>query len=80
MLFKLSNLNSNLALTLGYLKLSLKNSAQISTFHYFILYPGKGGHTLILPKRVHVCAAEQGVVFTALSLRQGIHFSNYLAS
>ena len=29
MLFKLSNLNSNLALTLGYLNLALNNSAQI---------------------------------------------------
>ena len=28
MLFKLSNLNSNLALTLGYLNLALNNSAQ----------------------------------------------------
>ena len=28
MLFKLSNLNSNLALTLGYLNPALKNSAQ----------------------------------------------------
>ena len=43
MLFKLSNLNSNLALTLGYLNPSLNNSAQLSTFHYFLLYPGKGG-------------------------------------
>ena len=32
MLFKLSNLNSNLALTLGYLNPALNNSAQIS--HY----------------------------------------------
>ena len=30
MLFKLSNLNSNLALTLGYLNPALNNSAQIS--------------------------------------------------
>ena len=29
MLFKLSNLNSNLALTVGYLNLALKNSALI---------------------------------------------------
>ena len=29
MLFKLSNLNSNLTLTLGYLNPALKNSAQI---------------------------------------------------
>ena len=29
MLFKLSNLNSNLALTLGYLNLALYNSAQV---------------------------------------------------
>ena len=29
MLFKLSNLNSNLALTLGYLNPTLNNSAQI---------------------------------------------------
>ena len=32
MLFKLSNLNSNLALTLGYLNPALNNSAQVSTF------------------------------------------------
>ena len=31
MLFKLSNLNSNLALTLGYLNPALNNSAQVST-------------------------------------------------
>ena len=30
MLFKLSNLNSNLTLTLGYLNLALNNSAQVS--------------------------------------------------
>ena len=30
MLFKLSNLNSNLALTLGYLNPALNNSAQLS--------------------------------------------------
>ena len=30
MLFKLSNLNSNLALTLGYLNLALNNSAQVA--------------------------------------------------
>ena len=30
MLFKLSNLNSNLALTLGYLNPALNNSAQVS--------------------------------------------------
>ena len=30
MLFKVSNLNSNLALTLGYLKPALNNSAQVS--------------------------------------------------
>ena len=29
MFFKLSNLNSNLALTLGYLNLALNNSAQV---------------------------------------------------
>ena len=33
MLFKLSNLNSNLALTLGYLNLALYNSAQVNS-HY----------------------------------------------
>ena len=39
MLFKLSNLNSNLALTLGYLNLALNNSAQ-----GFVLFKtGKSG-------------------------------------
>ena len=33
MLFKLSNLNSNLALTLGYLNPALNNSAQDSRLH-----------------------------------------------
>ena len=32
MLFKLSNLNSNLALTLGYLNPALNNSAQVNSF------------------------------------------------
>ena len=35
MLFKLSNLNSNLALTLGYLNLALYNSAQVNS-HYLV--------------------------------------------
>ena len=35
MLFKLSNLNSNLALTLGYLNPSLNNSAQESSIGCF---------------------------------------------
>ena len=34
MLFKLSNLNSNLALTLGYLNPALNNSAQIIIHHF----------------------------------------------
>ena len=34
MLFKLSNLNSNLALTLGYLNPALNNSAQENNFLY----------------------------------------------
>ena len=32
MLFKLSNLNSNLALTVGYLNPALNNSAQVNKF------------------------------------------------
>ena len=35
MLFKLSNLNSNLALTLGYLNPALNNSAQEIIFLFF---------------------------------------------
>ena len=34
MLFKLSNLNSNLALTLGYLNKALNNSAQVARKYY----------------------------------------------
>ena len=34
MLFKLSNLNSNLALTLGYLNPALNNSALMFKLHY----------------------------------------------
>ena len=41
MLFKHSNLNSNLALTVGYLNPALKNSAQVLT-RGFLLYQ----HTL----------------------------------
>ena len=33
MLFKLSNLNSNLALTLGYLNPALNNSSQVAITH-----------------------------------------------
>ena len=33
MLFKLSNLNSNLAITLGYLNPALNNSAQVVIIH-----------------------------------------------
>ena len=39
-------------------------------------YPGGGGHPLIRPKRV--CAAQQGMVFRVLHLKQGIEF-HYLA-
>ena len=48
MLFKLTNLNSNLALTLGYLNLALYNSAQVNS-HYLasqIAYP----HLLVVLK------------------------------
>ena len=42
MLFKLSNLNSNLALTLGYLNLALNNSVQdiirIALFHIHMVF------------------------------------------
>ena len=42
MLFKLSNLNSNLAVTLGYLNLALNNSAQdiirIALFHTHMVF------------------------------------------
>ena len=34
MLFKLSNLNSNLALTLGYLNLALNNWALVYSVHF----------------------------------------------
>ena len=37
MLFKLSNLNSNLALTLRYLNLALNNSAQMNIYGRFRL-------------------------------------------
>ena len=37
MLFKLSNLNSNLALTLGYLNLALNNSAWMNIYGRFRL-------------------------------------------
>ena len=37
---------------------------------------GGGGHSLILPKRV--CAAEQGLVFRVLSLKQGKQFHKCL--
>ena len=53
MLFKLSNLNSNLALTLGYLNLALYNSAQVNS-HYLasqIAYP----HLLVVLKQ---CCSE----------------------
>ena len=33
---------------------------------------GGGGHSLIWP--IRVCAAEQGMVFKVLSLKQGIQF------
>ena len=39
MLFKLSNLNSNLALTLGYVNPALNNSAQCSTLFLYISLP-----------------------------------------
>ena len=38
---------------------------------------GGGGHSLIWPKRV--CAAQQGMVFRVLPLKQGIQF-HYSAS
>ena len=34
--------------------------------------PGRGGHSLIWPKRV--CAAQQGMVFRVLRLKQGMQF------
>ena len=34
---------------------------------------GDGGHSLTWP--IRVCAAEQGMVFKVLSLKQGIHFT-----
>ena len=39
MLFKLSNLNSNLALTLGYLNRALNNSAQVNNYYYLKTSP-----------------------------------------
>ena len=42
MLFKLSNLNTNLVLTLGYLNPALNNSALIESQH-FGTGPGGGG-------------------------------------
>ena len=33
---------------------------------------GRGGHSLIWP--IRICAAEQGMVFKVLSLKQGIQF------
>ena len=47
MLFKLSNLNSNLALTLGYLNPALNNSAQVIVDEY-------GFHLLLLRLLTHV--------------------------
>ena len=43
MLFKLSNMNSNFALTLGYLNSALNNSAQVdsTTYRYHIIYSFK---------------------------------------
>jgi len=46
MLFKLSNLNSNLALTLGYLNPALNNSAQAYT------YRANPSHTIFLTLRL----------------------------
>ena len=40
MLFKLSNLNSNLALTLGYLNPALNNSAQVVKLGMRCIYVG----------------------------------------
>ena len=41
MLFKLSNMNSNFALTLGYLNSALNNSAQVDSTTYHIIYSFK---------------------------------------
>ena len=47
------------------LKINVRFQHSITVFYI----RERGGHTLILPTRVHVRAAEQGVVFRALSLR-----------
>ena len=47
-----------------------------STYLNILNLPGEGGgHSLIRP--IRVCAAEQGMVFKVLSLKQGIQFHYY---
>ena len=53
MLFKLSNLNSNLALTLGHLKPALNNSAQ-----YFIKY------SLVMQKQLLKVQVSKAAIFS----------------
>ena len=50
MLFKLSNLNSNLALTLGYLNPALNNSALVTKLSC-TLYMSCYGRAFVLPER-----------------------------
>ena len=54
----------------------LITSTRISSSTYLnILNLPAGGHSLIRP--IRVCAAEQGMVFKVLSLKQGIQFHYY---
>ena len=47
MLFKLSNLNSNLALTLGYLNLAVNNSALVDSATHLLNNQGQHVYYLI---------------------------------
>ena len=51
MLFKLSNLNSNLALTLGYINLALNNSAQFLNEMLKPEITKLFGHTLLINRK-----------------------------
>ena len=55
----------------------IKYHLMVSRGRLLLTILGGGGHSLIWPK--WVCAAQQGMVFRVLHLKQGIQF-HYLAS
>ena len=66
MLFKLSNLNSNLALTLGYLNPALNNPAQVTVGHL---------HDVAI---FHYCQNSSGFAFLFCKLGLAFFFINNL--